>query len=49
MKPSRDRLLELDRSIEAAFRSGDEAGLDVLGYGEISTVVALRDGERAWA
>jgi hypothetical protein len=39
--PSISELEELDASILEAFKSGDESGINVLGYGEISAVVRL--------
>lgn len=35
-----DQLLRLEATIERAFTTGDESSLDILGYGEISSVVA---------
>jgi hypothetical protein len=39
--PREEDLAALERRIQEALRSGDESGLDILGYGEISTVVTL--------
>jgi hypothetical protein len=36
-------LAELEAAVERALASGDESGLEVLGYGEISCVLAWRD------
>lgn len=40
-----DELAELDATVEQAIRSGDEAGLELLGYGEISCVIAWQAGD----
>lgn len=43
------RLAELEARVERALVSGDESELEVLGYGEISCVLASHDGNRALA
>lgn len=43
------RLAELEARVERALVSGDESELDVLGYGEISCVLASHDGDQALA
>jgi hypothetical protein len=45
MTPSRERLAALEDAVDRAL-AGDEAALEVLGYGEVSSVVAL-DGRLA--
>jgi len=47
--PRREALEELEHDITRALRSGEESRLEVLGYGEISTVVALHDGDQHYA
>lgn len=42
-------LMALDAAIDRALVTGDESGLDILGYGEVSCVVSWRAGERALA
>lgn len=42
-------LLALDAAMSAAFATGDSSGLEVLGYGEISTVVVCESADRHWA
>jgi len=42
-------LLALDAAMEHAFATGDSSRLDVLGYGEITTVVAFESAGRRWA
>jgi hypothetical protein len=42
-------LLALDAAMEHAFATGDASRLDVLGYGEITTVVACESAGRRWA
>jgi len=42
-------LVALDAAMTRAFATGDSSGLEVLGYGEISTVVACVSGGRPWA
>lgn len=42
-------LCALDDALERAFASGDESGLDLLGYGEISCVLRGRSGEARFA
>lgn len=42
-------LVALDAAMTRAFATGDASGLEVLGYGEISTVVACVSGDRSWA
>lgn len=41
MSLTADELRDLDAAVEHALTTGDESGLRVLGYGEISTVLAL--------
>ncbi len=48
-KLSSDELLRLDQALEAALQSGDESGLELLGYGEISCVVAWVAGQTSVA
>jgi hypothetical protein len=38
------RLTELERRVDRALSTGDESGIEVLGYGEISCVLAWHDG-----
>jgi hypothetical protein len=47
--PSSDALFALERSVARAFETGDESGLSVLGYGEISSVIGLDDGAERFA
>jgi hypothetical protein len=42
-------LAALDAAMTRAFATGDASGLEVLGYGEISTVVGCMSGGRRWA
>ena len=42
-------LAPLEEEIRRALESGDDTGLDVLGYGEISSVVAYSWADRRWA
>ncbi|MCW8984451.1 MAG: DUF6206 family protein [Thermoanaerobaculales bacterium] len=42
-------LAGLERSVDRALSAGDESGIEVLGYGEISCVLAWRDGDNAFA
>ena len=42
-------LVALDAAVTRAFSTGDASGLEVLGYGEISAVVAWASGDRSWA
>ena len=42
-------LAALDAAVTRAFSSGDASGLEVLGYGEISAVLAWASGGRSWA
>ena len=42
-------LLALDAAMTRAFATGDVSGLEVLGYGEITTVVACESGGRRYA
>jgi len=44
-----DELATLEASFQQALRTGDASGLTVLGYGEISTVVALSTRSGRWA
>ena len=44
-----DSLAELESRVDHALATGDERGIEVLGYGEISCVVAWRDGTDALA
>jgi hypothetical protein len=46
---SAEALQTIEETIDRALACGDESGVHVLGYGEISTVVAWRDGERELA
>ncbi|HEX7603011.1 MAG TPA: DUF6206 family protein [Polyangiaceae bacterium] len=47
--PSQEALGELDAKVLHALATGDESGLRVLGYGEISTVVAVTVPEGTFA
>ena len=47
--PSRQALAELEAKVLHALATGDESGLRVLGYGEISTVVAVTVPEGTFA
>ena len=47
--PPKEELADLERRIRAALQSGDESDLDILGYGEISTVVCLVSSGRHYA
>jgi hypothetical protein len=47
--PPLGELRALDDRIREALASGDESGLDILGYGEISTVVRLETGDGGYA
>ena len=47
--PTREALADLDAKVKEALASGDESRLRVLGYGEISTVVALTVPEGTFA
>jgi hypothetical protein len=42
-------LAELERRVDRALSAGDERGIEVLGYGEISCVLAWRDADNAYA
>ncbi len=42
-------LVALDAAVTRAFSTGDASGLEVLGYGEISAVVAWASGNQSWA
>jgi len=42
-------LAELERRVDRALSAGDESDIEVLGYGEISCVLAWRHGEDAFA
>ena len=42
-------LVALDAAVTRAFSTGDASGLEVLGYGEISAVVAWSSAGRSWA
>jgi hypothetical protein len=42
-KPDPRGLAELERMVDHALTTGDESGIEVLGYGEISCVLAWRD------
>ena len=42
-------LAALDAAVTRAFSTGDPSGLEVLGYGEISAVVAWASDGRSWA
>jgi hypothetical protein len=42
-------LLRLDAALRRALETGDESGLDILGYGEISSVVAWKVGDNRYA
>jgi hypothetical protein len=42
-------LAELERRVDHALTTGDESGIEVLGYGEISCVLAWRNGDKASA
>lgn len=42
-------LVALDAAVTHAFATGDASGLEVLGYGEISAVLACASGGQAWA
>jgi len=44
-----DELAELEGRVERALRAGDDEGLDVLGYGEISLVLGWPPGRREFA
>ncbi|HGG58097.1 MAG TPA: hypothetical protein ENK31_09910 [Nannocystis exedens] len=48
-KLSPDELVRLDQAVEAALQSGDESGLQILGYGEISSVIAWVAGQESVA
>lgn len=48
MTPSPERLAALERDVDRAL-AGDDAALDLLGYGEVSCVIALRGPEGAQA
>jgi hypothetical protein len=39
-------LTELEKQVDHALSTGDESGIEVLGYGEISCVLAWHDGSR---
>jgi len=47
--PTPDSLIELDRLVETALVTGDESALTVLGYGEITTVLAWPNPDGPWA
>lgn len=47
--PSPGSLAELERRVDDALRRGDESGLTVLGYGEVSTVLAWPEPSGPWA
>jgi hypothetical protein len=42
-------LVALDAAVTRAFATGDASGLEVLGYGEISAVLACVSGGQSWA
>lgn len=42
-------LAELESRVSAAIRSGDTSALDIIGYGEISTVLRLQTGDGEYA
>jgi hypothetical protein len=42
-------LAELERRVDRALSAGDESGIEVLGYGEISCVLSWHDGDNAFA
>lgn len=46
---ARQDLVALDAAVTRAFSTGDASGLEVLGYGEISAVVAWASEGRCWA
>jgi len=48
-QPTAESLAELERRVDDALRRGDESGLTVLGYGEITTVLAWPDPSGPWA
>lgn len=48
-RPDLHALAVLESHVAEALASGDESKLEVLGYGEISTVVALEASGRRWA
>lgn len=47
--PESTGLAELERRVDLALTTCDESGIEVLGYGEISCVVAWRAGDDAFA
>jgi Family of unknown function (DUF6206) len=49
MSVSTGDLLALDAAMESAFATGDASQLEVLGYGEITTVVVCESAGRRWA
>ncbi len=48
-QPTAASLAELERRVDHALRTGDESGLTVLGYGEVSTVLAWPEPGGPWA
>ncbi|MCA9620980.1 MAG: hypothetical protein KC731_18285 [Myxococcales bacterium] len=44
-----DDLAELERRLQKAFATGDEQEVEVLGYGEVSSVLSWRRGESGYA
>jgi hypothetical protein len=44
-----DQIVELERDVRRALATGDQVGLEILGYGEISLVVALDTPEGRFA
>jgi hypothetical protein len=42
-------LAELERRVDRALTAGDESDIEVLGYGEISCVLAWREGDNSFA
>lgn len=42
--PDRPSLAELEERVDHALTTGDASGIEVLGYGEISCVLAWHDG-----
>lgn len=48
-QPSAESLAELERLVDDALRRGDDSQLTVLGYGEITTVLAWPEPSGPWA
>ena len=44
--PDRQGIAELEQRVDHALATGDESGIEVLGYGEISCVLAWHDGSQ---